>query len=123
MRSLAIETAHFVICAAFMSRLPWCPGLLVVLVSYVDGDHRPQAQIYLPAQPTRDDNVAVVGRRNRPALADVSNGAGVDRLGALLTYTPPPRPVKTHAAPAPLLSSCPPTMAVLPSPDNATDQP
>src|SRR6516164_3657679 len=37
-------------------------------------------------------------------------------------HTPPAR-VKTHAAPSRELSSNPPTMAVLPSPDSATDQP
>src|SRR5450759_1713700 len=34
-----------------------------------------------------------------------------------------PLRVKTHAAPVPLLSVNPPTMAVLPSADSATDQP
>src|ERR1019366_1205723 len=34
-----------------------------------------------------------------------------------------PERVKTHAAPAPPLSSGPPTMAVLPSADNATEEP
>src|SRR5580704_13525275 len=35
----------------------------------------------------------------------------------------PPLRVKTHAAPAPELSSNPPTIAVLPSPDSATEKP
>ena len=35
----------------------------------------------------------------------------------------PPLRVKTHAAPVILLSASPPTMAVLPSADSATDQP
>src|SRR5262249_27448658 len=35
----------------------------------------------------------------------------------------PPLLIHTHAAPAPLLSKGPPTMAVLPRPDSATDWP
>src|SRR5882672_12385342 len=38
-------------------------------------------------------------------------------------HTPPPSRVYTHAAPVPVLSPNPPTMAVFPSADSATDHP
>ena len=45
-----------------------------------------------------------------------------DSLPPCCVHTPPER-VNTHAAPAPLLSASPPTMAVLPSADSDTERP
>jgi hypothetical protein len=72
------------------------------------------------ARPTHDGSVAVGGQRDGTALSDIgSDRAGADQLAALLC---PLLRVKTHAAPVPS-SSTPPTMAVLPSADSATDVP
>jgi hypothetical protein len=73
-----------------------------------------------------DGGVAVGRQRDGGALVGLSNRAGADQLAACWVQTPLLR-VKIQAAPmaAPKLelSSGPPTMAVLPSPSSATDEP
>ena len=80
------------------------------------------AGVGVVAEPTDDSGVAVIGQCDGPALCR-SNSASADQLAALLGPDPAATGKKTHAAPACELSPGPPTMAVLPSADSATDMP
>src|SRR5262249_6530339 len=87
------------------------------------GEHPHRAGIAVVARPADHGGVAVGGQRDREALLDDwSNRAGADQLGTLLG----PHAAaagEPYAAPTAWLSRFPPTVAVLPSADNATEWP
>ena len=82
------------------------------------GEHPRRPGLAVVGPPAHDGGVAVGGQRDGQALAGASNSAGADQLVALLgpdtaaAGEHPRRPAR-H----------PPTMAVLPSADSATDMP
>jgi hypothetical protein len=75
------------------------------------------------ARPADDGGIAVPGERDRKPLEGGGDRAAADKLLPCWVQRPWLLRVKTHAAPVALLSICPPTIAVLPSLDSATEVP
>ena len=82
---------------------------------------RPGARVV--GRPAHDGGVAVGGQRDGEALFGGSNRAGADQLAALLGPDTAAAGVDPRRPGVRPLSSGPPTMAVLPSADSATEAP
>src|SRR6185312_6111986 len=85
-------------------------------------EHPRPACIRIVADPTDDRSVAVRRHRYREALRRSAHRAAADELIACWLHMSLLR-VTTHTAPAAELSSHPPTIAVLPSAESATEVP
>ena len=95
-------------------------------------EHPRRAERVVVGPAAHDGGGAIAGERDGVALLRASNHAGLSAPApaapAPLSFAPCrfhtlPLRVNTHAAPIELLSPGPPTIAVLPSADTATDQP
>ena len=115
------ETEHALLCVAY--------GACADQFRLAGSTPRPSActptrrrRTIVVTRPTDDGGIPVTGERDRIALLCGAYGACADQFAPCWLHTPPER-VNTHAAPTPLLSSGPPTMAVFPSPESETESP